>query len=438
MSDAEERGGRSPEGQQPSGPPPQPGPPYGAPPGPPNPYGPPPGPQPPTHGPVPQGPYGPAPGGPGQPNPYGPPPGQPPYGPQNPYGPPNPYGPGPAGAGAGRKKSKLPLILIAAGVALLLVIGIAVAARAGRNKETASNPTGTGATSAPKADSPSDVVRGYLQALADQDADRAVGYLEDEPADKTFLSKDVLAESAKTAAISAVNVPDVTDKYAYEVPSTYKLGTKSVSEKYSVTQVGGSWKLSRAVTDVDLSYLRNDALKMKINGVEVKNDKISLFPGHYEFSTDNAYVSYGSKNTLTLTGPSDYRGPELTPTLTSAGKDAFVSATKKAFGTCLDQHKLLPKGCPNRIKAAKGQKFKESTVRWSVTNKPFKNVRASIDSSDPTTVKASFETTYNFKAKATLNGQAVRYDGEPTGLYTMTSTGDLSKKGVPVTLKNGY
>lgn len=448
MSDAERPGGGPPEGQQPSGPPPQPGTPYGQP-GPANPYGPPPGQQPPTYGPVPQGPYGVQPG---QPNPYGPPPGQPnPYGPPgqpNPYAPgqPNPYGPnpyGPAAAGFGRpggvrKKSKLPLVLVAAGVALLLVVGIAVAALTGRDKDSADDPVGSGASSAPQADLPSDAVRGYLQALADLDADRAVGYLEDDPADKTFLTKEVLTASAKTAAISDVNVPEVTDKYAYKVASTYKLGDRSVTEDYNVSEVGGSWKLSRAVTEIDLSYLRDDTLTMLINGTAVVNDKISLFPGHYVFTTDNAYVSYGAKNTLTLTGPSDYDSPQLTPTLSADGKAAFVKATKKAFEKCLDEHKLRPKGCPNQIAEQKGQKFTESTVRWSVTNNPFKNVRASIDSSDPTTVSASFPVSYNFKGKATLNGQNVRYDGEPTGLYNFTSTGDLAKKAVKVSLKNGY
>lgn len=473
MSDADRPGAPGPEGQQPQGPqppqnpygqgapqgPPQPGPhgqpgPYGQPGQPPQNYGQPsqnygqpgqpygqqgpPG-QPPQQGPGPQGPatYGPVPGG-----PYGPQPGQPGQPGPNPYGPPgqgSPYGAVPPGA-AGRKKSKLPLILVAAGVVLvLLVVGaVALIRSAVQSADDPAKTGGSGSSSAPAAAKPSDAVKGYLQALADQDADKAMGYLEDEPADKTFLTHDVLATSAKTAAISAVDVPEVTDKYAFKVTSHYKLGDKPVTEDYSVTEVGGSWKVSRAVTELDLSYQRNDTLPININGVAVKQDKVSLFPGHYVFTTDNAFVSLGSKNSITLTGPSDYESPQLTPTLTAAGKAAFVASTKAAFRKCLDQHKLRPSGCPNKIKPDKGQKFKESTVRWSVTNNPFKNVRASVDSSDPTSVQASFPTTYNFKAKATLNGQSVQYDGEPIGLYTFRSTGDLSKKPVSVKLVNGY
>jgi hypothetical protein len=282
-------------------------------------------------------------------------------------------------------------------------------------------------------------VQGFLQALADKDGTRAIGYLDEEPADKTFLSNAVLEESAKTAAISAVDVPAVTDKYAYQVPAQYNLGKTPVRENFNVTEVGGSWKVSRGVTELDLSYQRSDALAMKINGVAVKQDKVSLFPGHYVFTSDNRFVSYGPKNSFTLTGPSDYKSPSLTPTLTAGGKDAFVKATKAAFAACLDQHALRPSGCPNRINEEKGQKFKQSTVRWSVTNNPFKTVRANIDSRDPTTVEASFPTDYNFKGDATLNGSRVRYDGPPIGLYSFTSTGDLSSgKSVKVKLRNGY
>ncbi len=447
MSDAERPGSPVPEAQQPREPqgpqlPYGPAGPYGA--QQPGPYGQPQagqqsGQQPPTsYNPVPGGPYGQQAG----PNPYGPP-GQPGQGP-NPYGPPGqtgPYGAMPPG-GSG-KKSKLPLILIAAGVALLLLIG-GVVALVRNSVDSADDPIGSGGSgtstsTAPEASKPSDAVLGYLQALADQDPDKAIGYLEDEPADKTFLSREVLAVSAKRAAISAVDVPEVTDKYAYKVPATYQLGDRSVTEDYSVTEVGGAWKVSRAVTELDLSYQRDDTLPMKINGVEVKEDKVSLFPGYYAFTTDNAYVNFGSSNTLTLTGPSDYKSPRLTPTLTKDGKAAFVKATKAAFGKCLDQRKLRPSGCPNKLKEASGQKIKESSIRWSVSNDPFKNVRPTLDSTDPTSVSARFPTTYRIRATGTQNGRTVTFDGGLIGgSYSFRSTGDLGKKGIPVKLDTGF
>lgn len=450
MSDAE-RPGDQPSPQGPQGQPGQPGSPYGQQPGgygqpgqpaqPGQPYG-----QQPPYGGQPWQPYGP--GGqpqpygqqpPSQPGPFAPQPGQPtPYGQQpgqpTPYGQqpgPNPYGPPPGQPG--RSRSKLPLIIGGAALALLLVVGISIASFAGRGDgdPSASDP---GTSSAPAADKPSDAVRGYLEALAANDADRAVGYLENPPGDKTFLSRAVLEESAKTAPITAIEVPEVTDEYAYKVPATYRLGDETVSEDYSVNQTGGSWKLTRAVTELDLSYQRDETLPMKINGVAVENDKVALFPGHYAFTTDSKWVNYGSEAELTLTGPSDYDSPRLTPTINKAGKAAFLKATKTALDKCLAQRKVAPSGCPNRISLRKGQKVTESTVRWSLSTDPFKNARVDLDSSDPTVAEATFYPRYRFKARGSQDGRAVTYDGAPFGLYSFQSTGDLSGDTIKVKL----
>lgn len=422
--------------------------------GPPDPYQPqgqqgppPPGFQPPHQGPPQQGPYSQQPGPYGQqPGPYGQPSspygqpaqpyGQQPYGqPTQPYGP--PPGPGQPGPAERPKKSRLPLILIAAAVALLLIVGIAVAALAGRDRPVAVSPTGPGRgapASAPATARPSDAVRGYLEALAGNDADRAVSYLKDPPADRTFLTRAMLEASSKQAAISGIDVPEVTDKYIYRVPARYTIGDQAVTEDYSVSEAGGTYKLSRAVTEFDLSYQRDETLPMLINGVPVRTDKVSLFPGTYAFTTDSKWVTYGDTAEITLTGPSDYDSPRLTPTLNSAGKAAFVRATKAALDTCLQQRKLAPPDCPNRIALRRGQKVTQSTIQWSLTNDPFKNARVTLDSTDPTVVEATFYPKYRFRATGSTDGRSGKFDGEPIGLYLFRSTGDLSGDTVKVKL----
>lgn len=403
-----------PYGQQPQ----QPGP-YGQPPQQPNPYGA----QPPNQG------YSPIPGQPNQPGQPGGPGGQNPYG--GPPGPPT--GPGQPGAGGGAKKSKLPLIIGAAAVALLLIVGIAVAV-ANRNKPATVDTPTTTQSSAPVSMKASDAVRGYLEALAANDAERALSYLEDPPVDRTFVTQAILETSAKKAAITGIDVPEVTDKYAYKVPVKYMMGDQAVSEDFSVSEAGGTYKLTRAVTELDLGYQRDDTLPMLINGVEVKEDKVYLFPGNYAFTTTSKWVTYGDKAELTLTGPSDYDSPRLTPTINSAGKAAFLKATKTAFDKCLAQHKLAPSGCPNRVSLRKGQKVTESTIRWSLTNNPFKNARVTLDSTDPTAAEARFYPRYRFRAKGSSNGNSGTFDAEPTGLYSFTSNGDLSGDNVTVKL----
>jgi hypothetical protein len=244
----------------------------------------------------------------------------------------------------------------------------------------------------------------------------------------------VLEASAKKARISAVDVPEVTDEYAYRVPASYTFGDEPVREDFSVTNESGSWKLIRAVTELDLGYQRDETLPMRINGVEVTTDKVSLFPGVYAFTTDSRWVSYGDKARLSLTGPSDYHSPRLTPTLTSAGRSAFLKATKKALDTCLGRHELAPSGCPNRIALRKGQKVTASTIRWSLSADPFRNAKVALDSSDPTVAEASFYPRYRFRAKGSDNGRSVQFDGEPIGLYSFRSTADLSGDSVKVDL----
>jgi hypothetical protein len=359
------------------------------------------------------------------PNPYGGPPG-PPTGPGQP-------GFGGGGVG-GAKKSKLPLIIGAGVLALLLIVGIAVAVANRKDPVTTDPPNGSTTPTSAGSEKASDAVRGYLEALAAKDAEKAITFLEDPPADRTFLTQAILETSSKKAAISAIDVPEVTDKYAYKVPAKYMMGDQQVSEDFSVAEAGGTYKLSRAVTELDLSYQRDETLPMLINGVAVPADKVYLFPGNYSFTTTSKWVTYGDKAEFTLTGPSDYDSPRLTPTINAAGKAAFLKATKTALDKCLAQHKLAPSGCPNRLALRKGQKVTESTVRWSLTNNPFKNAKVNLDSSDPTEAEATFYPKYRFKAKGSQNGNSGTFDAEPFGLYSFTSNGDLSGDTVKVKL----
>lgn len=409
---------------------------------PPNPYG-----QPYPGAPAQQGPQGQPYGGPQQPGPYagGPAsynaiPGQPygpgPGGPGGPTGPGGPGGPGPYGPGAagrGGRKSRLPLILIAAGVAFLLVVGITIAAlRGGGDEPIASGPGGT--SSEPAAEKPTDAVRGFLEAVAASDGERAVSYLRTPPADLTFMSGPVLEASAKAAPLTEIDVPEVTDEYISRVTARYKLGKQAVVEEFSVSETGGVWKITRGANEFDLSYQRDETLGLLINGVALEQDKVELLPGTYAFTSGSKWVNYGDKATLTLTGPSDYTSPRLTPTLTKDAEAAFLKTTKAALDKCLDQRKLAPKGCPNQTKPRANQKIDEDTVRWGLDNDPFKNARVTLDYQDPSVVEGTFYPKYDFSAEGTQDGRRATFD-TVFGLYSFKSTGDLSGDTIKVKLE---
>ena len=192
-----------------------------------------------------------------------------PGGPQQPYGAYNPGGQPP-------KKSKAVPIIIGAVVLALVVaaIGIGVAVSRGGDDPVAGGGTGGGGTSsAPPAEAKkaSDAVKGYLDALAAGQAEAALAFGKDQPADKTFITDAVLADSVKRAPITDINVPEVADENAYQVSATYKIGGQAVNEELlcrarrvtsfsSPTPLPGSGSRHSA---------RSNTVPMLLNGVKV-------------------------------------------------------------------------------------------------------------------------------------------------------------------------
>lgn len=380
-----------------------------------------------------------APGGTG--NPYAP---QGPQGPQGHQGPYQPYGVGgPGSVPPGQKppsnNTRL-FIIVGAAVLALIVFGVGAGILLSRNDKQADPPIVPGGgdptktTEAPKVDKPSDAVRLYLEALASGNAEAALALSEDTPADKTFLTDAVLKASNDRAPITEINVPEVSDKYTYSVEATYKMGDQAVSEDFNVSESGGTWKLSRAYVENNFSYLRHKTLPMMINGVEVKTDKVRLFPGSYEFTTGLKNIDYGSENVLLIQSPSGYASAtDIRPTLTEAGYNAFVKSAKTQISSCLKQKKLAPSGCPFGLKARTGQRIDEKSIVWTLKEDPFANLKAELDYRNPALAEASESMEFEFKATGTDNGRKGTFD-QSVYKYVQLSA-DMTKD--PVQVKFG-
>jgi hypothetical protein len=238
---------------------------------------------------------------------------------------------------------------------------------------------------------PSDAVQAYLDALAAGQADTALALADTAPADKTFLTNEVLAASNKIAPLTEINVPEVTDEFAYQVAATYKIGDQAVSEDISVRKSGDGWKVRDVAADLRLGSLRNKTLPMAINGVAVKTDRIRLFPGAYQFSTGSRYISYGNGEPLLVQSPSDYpRGlSDLQPTLTEAGDKAFTAAVKDSLSSCLKSDQLANKGCPNNVTRVSGCTPKDGTIEWTANKDALDNLRPQLDYSNPAVAEAN-------------------------------------------------
>ena len=341
------------------------------------------------------------------------------------YGtPPGPYGPGPARRAAQPKgsKGKIWIIIGASALAVILmaVLAVVLATRGGPQANPGGSTQGRqanpGQSSAPHGTPrPSDAVSAYLQALAAGDAVAALSYAADPAPTGPLLTNEVLAESRDRAPLSEINVPVVEDQNATSVSATYTLGNDAVTESFDVVKVADTWRLSRAVKDLDLGFIVGESVPVKINGVKVDQDSVAVLPGSYAFTTGLPYVGYGSKNVVLVKSPyveaDTYR---IQSQLTSSGKKAVISATEKSFNKCLKANSLSPKNCPMKFESK--YRYTKSSITWRQTGSdPFRKPKVTLGGTQarieiPLNLKLSGSCTYQGRSgncSGTLTGKSV-------------------------------
>jgi len=182
----------------------------------------------------------------------------------------------------------------------------------------------------------------------------------------------VLAESRTRMELTGIDVPVVDDQNVKSVSATYTLGSSVVNESFDVVKVSGTWKLSRAVKDLDLAFIVDGPVPVKINGVKVSEESVAVLPGSYAFTTGLPYVGFGSKNVVLVRSPYvDADTYNIQSQLTGAGKKAAISAAKKSFSKCLKAHSLTPKNCPQKFKSK--YSYNKSSITWQRAGKdPFR------------------------------------------------------------------
>jgi hypothetical protein len=401
-----------------------------------NPYG---GPPPPMPG---QGPGS----GPGQPlSPYGysepPSPGEPPttsgysFGPFAPdeqatewqgYAEPDPYEsppPGAYGPGLGRptpqRKGRGKILIIIGTAALAVILMAVLAVVVATRSRQAANPDSSTQTqqnqsqsAAPQnAPRPSDAVMGYLQALAAGDAVGALSFAADPAPTGPLLTDEVLARSGEDAELTEIQVPVVEDQNATSVSATYTLGNTAVSESFDVVNVGNTWKLSRAVKDLDISFIVDGSVPVKINGVDVDQDSVAVLPGSYTFTTGLPYIGYGSNVVLVKSPYVEADTYRIQSQLTKSGEKAVVSATRKSYNKCLNTNSLSPQNCPMNFKSK--YTYNKSTITWrQVGGDPFRKPKVSLGG---TQARVEIPLNLRLSGSCTYQGRSGNCSGELTG-----------------------
>jgi hypothetical protein len=307
----------------------------------------------------------------------------------------------------------LPFIIGGAALAFVIVVVlIIVAVVKAANSDDVAAPSGSGGETSAAAEKASDAVKGYLEALAAGKSEQALAYLDEKPSDTSLMTDEVLQASNKAAPITAITVPEVNDKYVYSVQASYKIGDRAVNAKFSVDDSSGHYLLSRAYTELDLSYTTH-GLPVTINGAEVKTDKVYLFPGTYQMATSAKYIDLGSGAAFTVQNPSDYPSIRLEPTLTSEGQKVFKEKVTAAINKCVASHRLKG-GCGLDLASttSNGYKLKDGTVDRKLTadaKAKIKKLKGELDYSNPTLAEASgFYASVDTSVDATKGGQSVK------------------------------
>jgi hypothetical protein len=332
--------------------------------------------------------------------------------------PPGAYGPGlgpPTPQPKGRGKILIIIGAAALAVILMAVLAVVVATRS----RQAANPDSSTQTqqnqsqsAAPQnAPRPSDAVMGYLQALAAGDAVGALSFAADPAPTGPLLTDEVLAKSGEDVELTEIQVPVVEDQNATSVSASYTLGNAAVSESFDVVKVGDTWKLSRAVKDLDISFIVGGSVPVKINGVDVDQDSVSVLPGSYTFTTGLPYIGYESNVVLVKSPYVEADTYRIQSQLTKSGQKAVVSATRKSYNKCLDANSLSPQNCPMNFKSK--YTYNKSTITWrQVGGDPFRKPKVSLGG---TQARVEIPLNLRLSGSCTYQGRSGNCSGELTG-----------------------
>lgn len=228
--------------------------------------------------------------------------------------------------------------------------------RSGKDKTTA-------------ASKPSDVVKGYLRALASDDADKALGYLAKRPSERTFLTDKVLAKANSIAPLTDISVPTSSGSSGY-VHASYKLGGEQIRAKFSVgSALSKQPRIDNGTVTVHIDDDTSDVTTY-LNGAGLTGDAVELFPVAYDVTSASKDIGFGSSRHFRVKPREDDAFHTLKPKLTAHGRRAFKKAVSDAVADCLTSKKLNA-GCGLKLSKATidGYTIKKGSVTRSLNAK---------------------------------------------------------------------
>ncbi|RRD46984.1 hypothetical protein [Tessaracoccus sp. OH4464_COT-324] len=249
--------------------------------------------------------------------------------------------------------------------------------------------------------SPQETVRGYLEALAAGDIEKALTFGEIKgDGSRALLNPDAHRRMRQKAPITEIMV-HTTDEKALNVEVSYRLAGNKVEATMPLVKVeNGFYALANVTTSVLLELNNAQRLPLRLAGVEVEEfEAIEVVPGIYELSTGLDFIEFPSSNTITI---SSLQFAQKTPfpaipQLTSKGSEAFRTAVARSLEACVARTELAPEGCPQARRAARP--IVEGSVRWQLVGNPFARVEPGLSTQDQTraTLNADLQMTLTFE-----------------------------------------
>lgn len=191
------------------------------------------------------------------------------------------------------------------------------------------------------ASTPDAAVEGFLNAVADADADAALGYLQNSPSDTTLLTDDVLSVSDEEAPLSDIDVEapsNSSDNYA-DVNATFTVGDTSASYTFYVmsTDGGSTWGVDNGTVDITNLPDVGDAT-LTANDVELESSSATAFVGtSLTLGLESENFSLGEDSTLVVSD-SYVDTTNLELSLTEDAEERWREAIQAAVEECLDSN----------------------------------------------------------------------------------------------------
>ena len=300
-----------------------------------------------------------------------------------------------------RRRKPTIWVLGAVGVVLLGLIGYYVW---DQNRPVAVSPDivvpTSAQASAPKVARGDLAVKGYLEALAAGNIDKAISYGPVGGGSRALLTADALKASLAAAPITNINVTPA-DATASTIHASYQLGTQAVVSDFRVVKKDdGNWELAASTTTVRLSATRTDNVPLVINGQTIGPVvELELVPGTYSMTTGLPYLAYQATTKITVNDLS-YTKPisELPIDVTAEGKDALIQAAQASLASCLDLQQLSPPNCP-MIEPTLHPVITSTIKREMLVADPVSNAQWVVDSSDASLASALIQVHYHLSAK---------------------------------------